>query len=73
MNFINDIIKILKWLVIGMIEVFINICSFLAIAIWVIYGLNVFYYFTTEIFNYYIPSHTKTCYLLFDIEYCTDN
>jgi len=73
MNILNNIIKFLKWLVICIIEVFINICSFLAILIWVIYALNAFYYFTSEIFNFYIPSHTKTCYLLGKFEYCTGN
>lgn len=67
------IIKFLKWLLINIIEMFINLCTFLAIIVWTLYLLNVVYFFTSHIFNYFIPSHTKTCYMLGNFEYCSNN
>ena len=67
------IFEILKWTLIGIIELFINLCTILTILVWVIYILNFIYFAISELVNYYIPNHTKTCYLLFNSEYCINN
>ena len=70
---LNFIFEILKWSLISIIELFINLCTVLAILVWTLYILNLTYLVANEIFNYYIPSYTKTCYLLFNLEYCNNN
>ena len=67
------IFEILKWTLISIIELFINLCTVLAILIWTLYIFNIIYLVGNEIFNLCIPNHTKTCYLLFNIEYCVNN
>ena len=67
------ILEVLKWSIISLLEIFINLCTILAGLVWVLYILNFLIYILTELFNYYIPTHTKTCYKIFDVEYCTNN
>ena len=67
------IFEMLQWGLIGLIELIINLCTIIASIIWFIYVLNVISIAVTELFNYYVPSHVKTCYLIFNIEYCINN
>jgi hypothetical protein len=67
------IFEILKWTLIGIIELFINLCTILATVIWIIYVINFIYFAISQLINYYIPNHTKTCYVLFKTEYCINN